>query len=556
MLLVAVSFSVGACRTARDRELVRNAVDALGGMQALTSVKSVSEKGTVRYWEPEQSVVADGEPRLACDSTFETVTQYPTGDSRTAWARNFAYPLPRTYTFSEVVTPQAGYVSGIDSTARNKQSQASTSNPPTYTMSGFRLAAAQREMRRTSPLLLLDMAQHLRQVSPAPDVLIGTVAYPAVNYKTGDQTFIVMFDPKTHLPARVRTLDYDNIWGDVNYDLVLSDWEKLDGVNMARTQHYELNGQEVVEIKLTDVKANVPVPADQVAIPADLLASAAKPGTGTVPYQWVLRRQFIGTYLDSDHASYDSKGTGLHLSEVAPGVQQVVGGTHNSLIVEMRDHLIVFDAPISDWQSKWTLDAARQKFPGKPVKYLVLTHHHMDHEGGLRAYAAEGVTLVVGQGNAEHFRRVLAAPFTRNPDLASRDLSGTKIQEVAEREVLTDGTREVVLQVIENPHAAGMVLGYVTDAKLGWVVDLWSPGRDPLPAQLNPNQMALVAAVAKAGLAPVKFAAAHGSVGDYAPLAALATPSPMEKMAETPGRKSLAAGKQPVRGHKYGARHH
>ena len=83
----------------------------------------------------------------------------------------------------------------------------------------------------------------------------------------------------------------------------------------------------------------------------------------------------------------------------------------------MRDYLIVFDAPVSDWQSNWVLNAAKAKYPGKPVKYLVLTHHHMDHAGGLRAYAAQGATLVVGKGTADHYRRVLAAPFTRNPDL-------------------------------------------------------------------------------------------------------------------------------------------
>src|SRR5437879_7296439 len=91
-------------------------------------------------------------------------------------------------------------------------------------------------------------------------------------------------------------------------------------------------------------------------------------------YQLVIRRHFICTYLDSDVASYDTRAaSGLRLVELAPGVQHVVGGTHHSLLVEMRDHLIVFDAPVSDWHSNWVLGAARAKFPGKPVKYLVLT---------------------------------------------------------------------------------------------------------------------------------------------------------------------------------------
>ena len=60
-----------------------------------------------------------------------------------------------TFTFSEIVTAEAGHVAGIDSNGRNKQSL--ESNPPAYAMSGLRLAAAQRELLRTSPLLLLEM---------------------------------------------------------------------------------------------------------------------------------------------------------------------------------------------------------------------------------------------------------------------------------------------------------------------------------------------------------------------------------------------------------------
>jgi glyoxylase-like metal-dependent hydrolase (beta-lactamase superfamily II) len=241
-----------------------------------------------------------------------------------------------------------------------------------------------------------------------------------------------------------------------------------------------------------------------------------------VPYQWVLRRQFIGVYLDSDAASYDTRASpGLRMVQLGPGVQHVVGGSHNSLIVEMKDYLVVFDAPVSDWQSNWTLSAAHAKYLKKPVKYLVLTHHHMDHAGGLRAYAADGVTIVTGKGTAEHWKRVLAAPFTRNPDLGSQDLSHTPIVEVADKWTITDGQRQVEAYVIgPNPHADGMMIGYVVDQKLAFVTDLWNPGA-PLGDKLDPLQASLVAGVKKAGIQPTKFAGGHGSTADYATLTAL-----------------------------------
>jgi glyoxylase-like metal-dependent hydrolase (beta-lactamase superfamily II) len=296
-----------------------------------------------------------------------------------------------------------------------------------------------------------------------------------------------------------------------------------DGIRVATSQKYELNGRTVIDIKLVDVKPNASFAFDRLAIPEAFRAGASKPATGTVPYQWVIRRQFIGTYLDSDVPSYDTRGsTGLRLVQLAPGIQHVTGGSHHSLIVEMKDHLVVFDAPVSDWHSTWVIGAAQVKYTGKPIRYVVLTHHHMDHAGGIRAYAAQGATIVTGKGTVDHFRKVLAAPATRNPDLPAKDLTKTPIIEVADKHVLSDGQREVHAYAVNpNPHAEGLLIGYIPAAKLGFVTDIWSPGAGPLPDKLNPGMAALVAAVKKHGITPEKFAGGHGSVADYAPLAAL-----------------------------------
>ncbi|HET9924468.1 MAG TPA: MBL fold metallo-hydrolase [Methylomirabilota bacterium] len=520
---LAIAMVVVACASMQPggRDLVARAVQAQGGADALASVKTLSEKATVRQWEPEQSMVAGGEMRLANDATLESVTDLAGRATRNDWVRNYQYPAPRTFTFSEIVTAEAGYVAGIDSNGRTKQSQ--EANPPGHSMSGLRLAATQRELLRGSPLLALEMSRNSDRVSSTASVTIGSVTYPAANYQAGSQTLTVMFDPATGLPARVRTLDYDNIWGDVTYDLVLADWQAVSGVRVAMSRKYELNGRTVIDAKVTETRVNAPIAADRLAIPAPFLAAARPPATGTVPYQWVIRRQFIGTYLDSDQPSYDARGsTGLRLVELAPGVQHVVGGSHNSLIVEMKDHVIVFDAPVSDWQSNWTISAARAKYLKKPVKYLVLTHHHMDHAGGVRAYAAAGATIVTGKGTVEHFRRVLAAPFTRSVDLPQGDLSRTPIIEVTGKHVLSDGQREVHAYLVDpNPHSEGLLIGYVPNAGLGFVTDIWSPSPAPLPERLNPGMAALVAAVKKAGISPTRFAGGHGGAGDYAPLAAL-----------------------------------
>src|SRR5882724_11428441 len=257
---LAISMIVVACASMQPggRDLVARAVSTQGGADALAGVKTISAKATIRQWEPEQSAVAGGEMRLANDSTLVTVADVAAGTTRNEWVRNYHYPAPRTFTFSEIVTAEAGYVAGIDSSGRTKQS-------------------------RESHLLALEMSRNPDRVAGAPSVTVGGVSYPAASYRTaGDQTLTVLFDPTTGLPARVRSLDYDNIWGDVTYDLVLADWQTVGGARIAMSRKYELNGRTVADVKLSETTVNTPIPADRLEIPGPFLAAARKPAVGQV----------------------------------------------------------------------------------------------------------------------------------------------------------------------------------------------------------------------------------------------------------------------------------
>jgi len=491
----------------REQGLVNRAVDAMGGTERLAGIKTIVFKGNAKYWEPEQSDVPGGDMRFANESSFEGFIDVAARSTRIDWVRNFAYPAPRTFTFSEIVTPEGGYVLGVDSNGRNAQNL--KMSPPAHSMSGYRLATTVREFRRGgSAALMLAMQRNPDRVEPAADI----AGQPAVSF----DGFLVAFDPASGLPARVRTLDYDNIWGDVTYDLVFSNWRDIGGIRIPMSRKAELNGRPVIDANFTELQFNQPVDAARLQVPAEIREGAAKPATRNVPYQWVMRRQFIGVYMDSDNVSYDARGSqGLRLQEIAPGVHQVQGGTHHSLVVEMSDHLIVLDAPVTDAQSVWLVGQTRARFPGKPIRWLALTHHHMDHAGGVRGIVAEGATLVVGRGAGEHFRRVLAAPTMRNPDVAPRSYHMTPILEVPESHVMSDSSgRQVIVYVMDNPHAKGMLMGWVPHARLGFVTDVWTPG-PPLPAKPNPGLASVVNTVKRAGLQPERFAGGHGSTADY-----------------------------------------
>jgi len=501
---------------ASPAETVDKAVQAMGGSN-LQGLKTITVKARSKTWEPGQSVKAGGDMRFSCDSTFTQSRDLSTGATRTDWERAYVYPGTRTYRFSEIVAGGIGYVNGIDTTARTKQSL--DSNPPQHTMSGMRVTAAAREIGRSSPTLLLEIAKNPKRVQAIADQTVGGRKLPAVRYQGGSGTYIVAFDPATGLPERIRTRDYDPLEGDSNYDLVLSDWRNVGGVNYPYQQVYQLNGRNVVETTVQEVSVNLALASDTFAIPESYRAGAPKTvAADKVPYQWVLRRPFIGTLLDSDAVLYDPKVSGgLRLVDVAPGVAHVQGGSHNSLIVEMDKFLVVFDAPVGEMQSKWTMDAASKKYPDKPIKYLVLTHHHMDHTNGVRSYAAAGATLVVGQGNGEFFKKTLTSPDSLGADAPKKKIN-PNVVEVAGSYVIGDGKRDVGAYRIENPHADGYLMGYVSDVKLGFITDLWSPGRDPLPPRLNPALASVVDGVKRWNLDPERFAGGHGSTGSFAEL--------------------------------------
>jgi len=521
LLVVSCAGSSSAIRPAGPDSPIERALAALGGADKLAAATAISIKGSVKHWEPEQSVKPGGEMRLAGESTFVQHRAFADGITRTEWLRKMAYPAPREYKFTELVTPVAGLVEGVDSTAVPKS--ATPTDPPRHAMSGVRLAAALRELERTSPRIVFDMKSDPSKVSAGSELVINGHGVPALRYQTGGATLMVAFDPATGLPSRIRSMDADTIYGDSTYDLVLSDWRDVGGIKVAHTQSYELNGREVIHIQLDEVQLNPTIAPAALEIPADLVAGAPAPAIGDVPYQWVIRRQFIGTYLDSDAISYDPKATeSLHLVDVATGVSQVSGGSHNSLVVEMADHVVVFDAPIGEVQSRFTLGAIHSRYPAKPIKYLVLSHHHMDHIGGARSFVAEGAIVIVPAGSGAHIEKMFAAPHKLDGDALERSPHKAEVIEVEDKKVLTDGKRTIEILRFDNPHVDGMLLSYVADARLGFVVDVWSPGRDKLGDELTPAQAAVVAAVKRLSSAPERFAGGHGSFADYAPLAALA----------------------------------
>jgi glyoxylase-like metal-dependent hydrolase (beta-lactamase superfamily II) len=483
-------------------DLVKAAVTAEGGQEAMAGLKSLEIKGTAKHWEPGQSLKAGGEPRFLGDTTFDLTIDSAAGSARFDLDRSMQYPAVAKIKYTEVVTPTYGFVTD------EKGSTAS---------SGVRLAAQLRELQRASPTLLLRALNNPTGVTSAGNQKLGKATYPAVSFTEAGTKFTVLFDPKTHLPAAIRTLDDDNINGDSNYDLVLADWKDVKGVKMPYSLTYTLNDVEVGKLTVTDIVANPSIDASTFT-PSDTVKAAAKaPATGNVPYQWVLRRIALARFLDSDAVFYPASAPPKTV-ELAPNVAQVITGSANNLIVNMKDGLAIFDAPYGEAQSKFVIEQAKAKFPGKPIKYLILTHHHMDHTGGMRTFAAEGATIIVPAPDKAYFEKDLKGTHTVLPDELQKHPRKVQVTEVKDQMTLPDPESEIKIYRIDSPHVDGMLTIQVVKPNIVWVTDLWSPVRDTAK---SPNSEAYAAALKKLGITGATLAGGHGANGKQSDLEAI-----------------------------------
>lgn len=527
-LVVAAGLSaavgLGVTRAApapSPQQRVDAAFAAMGG-DKLLALKTISFKANIHQWDPGESYsTADSDTPDEKSSDLVQSRDFAKGLVRNEWVR------PRndtggTRTFTEIVTPMAGYSIGNDTTAGRlpKRTITGASGMPEHTFSGRRLTATLRELSRFT--VIQDMKAHPDRVSAHEDIQTAGKIWSTVQYRGDYGTLLVMFDPATGLPARVRSDEWDALEGDSFYDATFSDWRDVAGAKVPFRTLYTLNGMNVADMRMSDVTANPTLAPSLFAIPAAQLRTAAKPVDPKItPFQWIIRRQQSGFYFDSD-SMYVNDGEQMKWMDIAPNVSLAMGNTHNTVFIATNTYLIALEAPNDDGQAKLAIALAKQHYPGKPIKYLVVSHHHVDHVGGMRTFAAEGATIVFGRGtapNTQYYRRVLNNSQDLNWNKPAMPADAQTI-DVQDKWTVNDGGREFTAYILDNPHADGMLMGYLPDAKLGFVTDVWIPTPQPV-TESNPMLAAVVAGVEKRGLTPENFSGGHGTIGSYAQMAAV-----------------------------------
>lgn len=175
---------------------------------------------------------------------------------------------------------------------------------------------------------------------------------------------------------------------------------------------------------------------------------------------------------------------------VADGVWFLAGGSHNSVAIEMKDHLILVESPLYDGRALPVLAEAKKLVPNKPIRYVVNSHYHFDHSGGLRAAAAEGATVVTSEAARAYFEATLANPNSISPDALQRSGRKPQVTGVSGRRTFSDGARTVeVIQIEGSVHAHGFLMVWLPKERLLVEADAFTPGPPNTPPPATPNAL-------------------------------------------------------------------
>jgi glyoxylase-like metal-dependent hydrolase (beta-lactamase superfamily II) len=320
----------------------------------------------------------------------------------------------------------------------------------------------------------------LKGAASANDVVLsGTEGASVISYTAhGKYKLEGTIDAQSHV-TKVATKIPNPVMGDTDLIATYSDYKDFSGVKFPTKILVEQGGFPLWDLNVTSVTPNAPV---DLPVP-EAVASATLPAV-----------QATSTKL-------------------ANGVWHVTGGSHHSLVVEFNDHLAVIEAPLDEARSEAVIAEARKLVPKKPLKYVLTTHHHFDHSGGLRTYVAEGATIITHQSNVPYFQKTLIAPATLSPDTQSKAAKMPTLQGVTGKDIITDGKQSIEIYATSgDTHTNEYTLIYLPGPKILVEADAYSPGPPdaPVPPMPPPNAVMLYDEIQKLKLNVATIAPIHG----------------------------------------------
>ena len=273
-----------------------------------------------------------------------------------------------------------------------------------------------------------------------------------------------------NLVTRVETRVEHNVVGDLLVEFEYASYQNMNGVQMPTRIVQRQAGLPTFE---ATISAAGPNPANL----AELLTPSPAPGGpgGAGP----------GRGAGGPPAAGGGAAAAPPVDTLGPGAFKI-GGNYASIAIDMGDHVLVVESGQSDARGLAVMAAAKQAIPSKPIRYVVNSHPHFDHSGGLGAAVAEGATILTHANNELVLERLLSGPRTLLGDSLSKVASRRTnvVEPVGDRDVRrgTNG-RVVELHRVPNEHSDGLLVVYLPAEKALWTADITVV--NPTPPQLG-----------------------------------------------------------------------
>jgi glyoxylase-like metal-dependent hydrolase (beta-lactamase superfamily II) len=282
---------------------------------------------------------------------------------------------------------------------------------------------------------------------------VGGKTYSVLSFTGDNKARVSGYINAQNQVERVETLIDNPFFGDMPFDAAYSDYKDVGGAQFPMHIIVRQGGYPVFDLNVTDVKPNAPA-----TIAAPTGGGAA--GGGAAP--------------------------SVQSEKLGDGVYLITGG-YSAIAVDFKDHITILEGGQSEARGLAVIAEAKRLIPGKPIKYLVNTHSHVDHSSGLRPFVAEGTTILTYQLNRAYLEKVLSTPHTLNPDKAQQAGKKPIVEAVAEKRVLSDGTHVVELYHMQNfGHHDGMLMAYLPKEKVLFEADAWNPAPTATAAPPSP----------------------------------------------------------------------
>jgi len=445
-------------------------------------------------------------------NSFQSTLRYDLAGDRLSLQTSrtlFFFNSNLAQTYREVIRGNLGYLDGNEGLL----------SPAGGNLKSDRVAAIRRQQRLLNPHLLL------KEVAAAPSrardggaqLLDGTV-HNLLVLEDGIHPITLYVNATTGKISKLVTVENDPLHRDVPVELLYLGWEAAPqgGLLFPTDVYIAVDGEIVHTESRKAVTVNGTLDATTFELPASASPTynAEDASRGERNHQFHMGFASIGIPLDGLQ-------TTVAPVELAPGVFHLTGGSHNSLVIEQSNGLVLVEAPLNEERSEALLAWVKGRFPTKPITHVISSHFHDDHSAGLRTFVSEGAKVVVGEPSSRLFRDVFRAPSTIKPDALARKPTVARLDSVAVggNYTVADTTRPVAAYHVNTTHAADMLMVYLPNEKLLFSADVYSPG---IPGSPYPARELYKSITEVHKLTVERVAGAHGGVKDFSDLATLA----------------------------------